>query len=86
MRTPGMSCTDEGSSRATLPPKTGAAMTAAYFMPGNDASMPNTAVPSTLAGMSLRTGEVPMRLNSALSFSAGLSGRAVFAAAPAKLA
>jgi hypothetical protein len=71
-------------ARATLlslPPNTGQAATAANFMPGIIASMPNLAVPFTFSGVSRRLAGVPISVKSLGSLSSTLSGTGSFAAA-----
>src|SRR5439155_608877 len=53
-RTPGMALALVSSTLASLPPNTGQAASVATFMSGSRTSMPNCAVPSTLAGASTR--------------------------------
>ena len=66
-----------------MPPFTGEAATVPTAMPSTLTSMPNTAVPSTLDGVSSRRGEVPIRVNFAGSFSGTSTGIGSFAAASA---
>ena len=60
-RTPLIAFALLSSSPATLPPTTGLAATVAIFIPGSRTSMPNCAVPFTLAGVSSRFAGVPIR-------------------------
>ena len=73
-RTPFTASALLSSTLASLPPKTGEMATVAIFMPGSLVSMPNTAVPLTLAGVSSRLAGVPMSLKSFGSLSATFSG------------
>jgi hypothetical protein len=62
--TPGIAIAFAASNEATPAPTTGAILTAAYSMPGTRASMPNSALPLTLAGVSRRGTGWPIRRNS----------------------
>ena len=53
-RTPGIVCAAAESTDAALPPNTGLCASAAYSIPGNLTSRPNSALPSTLPGVSSR--------------------------------
>ena len=52
------------STLASLPPNTGQAATVAIFMLGTLTSMPNSAAPLTLSGLSRRLAGVPISLKS----------------------
>ena len=65
----------------TRPPSTGHCAIAAYSMPGSVTSSPNTALPSTLPGVSSRGMRGPDQLKSALGLSATSFGTLSFAAA-----
>jgi hypothetical protein len=52
-----------------LPPSIGQWRTTAWHMPGRRTSMPNTALPSILAAMSVRGAAVPIRVQSFASFT-----------------
>ena len=72
-----------GSKLTGLPPITGHCTSAAYSMPGSFTSMPNSAVPFTLLGVSKRVTGLPTILNAAGSFSFGAFGGSSFEAASA---
>ena len=57
-----------------LPPNTGEMAIAATFIPGCFVSIPNSAWPLTLSGVSNRLAGVPIRVKSFGSFSTKLSG------------
>ncbi len=72
--TPGTAFALASFTPSSLPPITGHAATVAIFMPGTWMSIPNTAVPLTLDGVSSRRGLVPISLNWDASFNATLGG------------
>lgn len=78
--TPGSFSAAAPSMRATLPPRVGHITTAACSRPGGFASMPNTALPSSLPRASMRVSGLPMRRNCAGSLSATLPGSGCCAA------
>ena len=82
-RTPLTARAAASSSDFGLPPNTGEIAIAATFIPGSLVSMPNSARPLTLSGVSSRLAEVPIRVKSFGSFSATLSGAGTGRAAAA---
>jgi hypothetical protein len=64
LSTPGIAIAFAASKDSTPAPITGAIFTAAYSMPGARASMPNSALPFTLDGLSRRGTGWPIRRNS----------------------
>ncbi|MNP77333.1 hypothetical protein D3C76_1747420 [compost metagenome] len=64
-----------------MPPITGQMVNAATFTPSGRASMPNMALPLTLAGPSVRLAGVPISLNWAGSFNGTSPGSGNLAAA-----
>ncbi len=81
--TPGICFAAPSSTCATLPPNTGDAAIVANFMPGNIASMPYTAEPSTLPGVSKRFSGLPIKVKFFGSFSCGFFGGVSFVAVSA---
>ena len=79
-RTPLTAFALPSSRRASLPPNTGQAATVAILMPGILTSMPNSALPFTLSGLSRRLAGVPISVKSFGSLSATLSGTGSVAA------
>ncbi len=75
--------TDLALPHYTLPPNTGLCASAAYSIPGNLTSRPNWALPSILAGVSVRGRGVPMILNWLLGFNFTSLGTGSCAAASA---
>jgi hypothetical protein len=71
------------SNRFTFPPKVGHRATTAYTIPGTRTSSPNTALPSTFEGVSVRAVLLPTMRNSLGFFKGTLakSGSGSFEAA-----
>ena len=72
--TPGIAFAAAESTLFTVPPITGHCASEAYTMPGSFTSMPNSAVPLTLAGESRRLVRLPTMVKSFGSFNATFSG------------
>ena len=70
-RTPGIALALLASNDFSVPPNTGQRSIEAMSMPGTFTSMPNTALPSTLAGVSSRGRRVPSRRKSLGSLRGG---------------
>ncbi len=68
---------------ASEPPTAGACTTTACCMPGTRTSMPYSAAPRVLAGMSTRGTDVPMMRSALCGVSVGAAGTGSFAAATA---
>ena len=81
--TPGIFCAAAPSNWATLPPRVGHITTLACSRPGGWASMPNTALPSSLEGASMRVSGLPISLNSAGALRGTLPGGGCCAASAA---
>ncbi len=85
-RTPGIASARVASKLATVPPKTGQRWTVPTSIPGTLTSMPNTALPVTLSGVSSRGVPLPINLNWSGVFSVGFwgtgSGAALSASSP----
>src|SRR6266700_704005 len=73
-RTPGTALALVASYDLSVPPNTGQRSIDATSMPGTFTSMPNTALPSTLAGVSSRGTRVPSRRKSFASLRGGSFG------------
>jgi len=73
-RTPGTALALVASYDLSVPPNTGQRSIDATSMPGTFTSMPNTALPSTLAGVSSRGTRVPSRRKSFGSLRGGSFG------------
>jgi hypothetical protein len=71
------------SNRATLPPNTGDRAIAAYFMPAIRTSIPYSALPFTLRGVSRRRCALPISEKFAGDFSGTFAGSGKAAAAAA---
>ena len=73
-RTPRTALALLSSTLFRRPPNTGDCASVAIFTPGGRASMPNTALPLTFAGVSSRLAGVPISLKSSGRFSVTFSG------------
>jgi hypothetical protein len=80
LRTPGIFSAALESSVFNLPPSTGLWANAAYSIPGSLTSNPNSALPSTLPGESVRARDFPMIRKSLLDFNCTSLGNGSFAA------
>src|SRR5262245_5960034 len=84
--TPGTDLAFVASKLAAFPPKTGQRAATANNIPGSFTSIPNTALPSTLPGVSRRLVALPISRNCdgsfKLTFDGGVSFEAASASAP----
>src|SRR5436853_574470 len=84
-RTPGSASALAPSYRFSMPPNTGHRSIDAISISGTVTSIPNTALPSTLAGVSSRGARVPSRRKSLGSLSGASLGTGTWAARAASL-